>query len=138
MLGYRNSWRKSLEGSLAVIILTDQFTRNIFRGTPRSFSGDPLALETCINCLHKFDVSQQTKERSHFVLIPLMHSENLTVQEMSLPLFREYTSDKVFQYALKNKNIISSFGRFPYRNAILGRTSTKSEIQISKSPGSSF
>ena len=138
LLGYRNNWRRSIEGSLAVIILTDQFTRNIFRGTPRSFSGDPLALETCIHCLHKFDVSQQTKERSHFVLIPLMHSENLTVQEMSLPLFREHTTDKVFQYALKHKNIIARFGRFPHRNAILGRTSTKSEIQFLKSPGSSF
>ena len=88
LLGYRNSWRKSLEGSLAVIILIDQFTRNIFRGTPRSFSGDPLALATYILCLYRFNVSQQTKERSHFVLIPLMHSENLTVQEMSLLLFQ--------------------------------------------------
>ena len=67
-----------------------------------------------------------------------MHSENLTVQEMSLPLFREHTTDKVFQYALKHKNIIARFGRFPHRNAILGRKSTKSEIQFLKTPGSSF
>ena len=138
ILGYINDWQKSLEGSLALIILTDQFTRNVFRGTPRSFSGDKIAIETCLHCLGTFDISQQERERSHFVLIPLMHSESLKLQEMSLPIFRAHTSDKVYQYALKHKNIISKFGRFPHRNAILGRTSTKSEIQFLKSPGSSF
>ena len=138
VLGYYNDWQRSLDGSLALIILTDQFTRNVFRGTPRSFSGDILALGTCLNCLCTFDVSRQKKERSHFILLPLMHSENLKVQEMSLPLFRAHTSEKVYQYALKHKNIIARFGRFPHRNAILGRTSTKSEIQFLKSPGSSF
>ena len=67
-----------------------------------------------------------------------MHSENLRIQEMSLRLFRVYTSDKVHQYALKHKNIIARFGRFPHRNAILGRTSTALEIEFLKSPGSSF
>ena len=67
-----------------------------------------------------------------------MHSENLKVQEMSIPLFRLHTSEKVYHYALKHKNIIARFGRFPHRNAILGRTSTKSQIQFLKSPGSSF
>ena len=61
VLGYLNDWQKSLDGSLALIILTDQFTRNVFRGTPRSFSGDMLALRTCLHCLCSFDVSQQKK-----------------------------------------------------------------------------
>ena len=138
VFGYINDWQKSLEGSLALIILTDQFTRNAFRGTPRSFSGDRLALETCLHCLCAFDISQLESERSHFLLIPLMHSESLQLQEMSLPLFRAHTSDKVYAYALKHKNIIAKFGRFPHRNAILGRTSTKSEIQFLRSPGTSF
>ena len=138
VLGYLNDWQKSLDGSLALIILTDQFTRNVFRGTPRSFSGDRLALETCLHCLCAFDISEQDRERSHFVLIPLMHSESLKLQEISLPLFRAHTSDKVYQYALKHKNIIARFGRFPHRNAILGRTSTASEIEFLKNPGSSF
>ena len=124
-LGYLNDWQKSLDGSLALIILTDQFTRNVFRGTPRSFSGDMLALRTCLHCLCSFDVSQQKKERSHFILIPLMHSENLKFQEMSMPLFRMHTSEKVYQYALKHKNIIARFGRFPHRNIILGRAPNK-------------
>lgn len=138
VLGYLNDWQKSLDGSLALIILTDQFTRNVFRGTPRSFSGDMVALKTCLHCLCSFDVSQEKKERSHFILIPLMHSENLKFQEMSMPLFQMHTSEKVYQYALKHKNIIARFGRFPHRNVILGRASTKSEIQFLKSPGSSF
>ena len=57
VLGYYNHWAKSLESSLALIILTDQFTRNVFRGTPRSFSGDTLALNTCLHCLNTFDIS---------------------------------------------------------------------------------
>ena len=138
VLGYNNDWQKSLEGALALIILADQFTRNVFRGTPRSFSGDTLALDTCLHCLNTFDISQLKKEKAHFILIPLMHSENLKIQEMSLPLFQEHTSKKVYQYALKHKNIIARFGRFPHRNAILGRTSTASEIEYLKSPGSSF
>ena len=64
VLGYYNHWAKSLESSLALIILTDQFTRNVFRGTPRSFSGDTLALNTCLHCLNTFDVSQQKKEKA--------------------------------------------------------------------------
>ena len=138
LLGYINNWRKSLDGSLALIILTDQFTRNIFRGTPRSFVGDIFALNTCLHCLCNFDIGQQTREKSHFILIPLMHSENLTIQERSLLLFLKYTSEKVYKFALKHKNIIEKFGRFPHRNAILGRTSTKAEIEFLKNPGSSF
>ena len=136
--GYVNNWRKNLDGCLAFIILTDQFTRNIFRGTPRSFAGDKLALDTCLHFLCTFDISQQTRASSHFILIPLMHSENLTIQKRSLPLFKNHTSEKVYQYALRHKEIIAKFGRFPHRNAILGRTSTKSELQFLKSPGSSF
>ena len=84
-----------------------------------------LALDTCLYCLDEFDFSQQTIEKSHFTLTPLMHSENLNIQEMSLPLFRKYTTKKVYQYALKHKNIIAKFGRFPHRNATLGRMSTE-------------
>ena len=138
LLGYINSWRKSLDGSLALIILTDQFTRNIFRGTPKSFSGDIFALDTCLHCLNKFEIGQQTREKSHFILIPLMHSESLKIQDRSLPLFQKYTSEKVYKFALKHKNIIDKFGRFPHRNTILGRTSTKAELEFLKNPGSSF
>ena len=123
---------------MAPIILTDQFTRNIFRGTPRSFSGDTLALDICLHCLFRFESGQQTKERAHFILIPLMHSENLKIQEKSLPLFEKHTSEKVYKYAMKHKDIIARFGRFPHRNAILGRKSNKSEIEFLKNPGSSF
>ena len=94
LFGYLNNWRKSLDGSLALIILTDQFTRNIFRGTARSFYGDKLALDTCLHCLYKFDIGQQTKERSHFILNPSMYSESLKIQEESLPILKEHTTEK--------------------------------------------
>lgn len=138
LFGYLNSWHRTLDGCIAFIILTDQFTRNIFRGTPRSFSGDKLALKTCLHFLETFDIRQQNRACSHFILIPLMHSENLTIQNRSLPLFQNHTSEKVYKYALQHKKIIARFGRFPHRNAILGRTSTDSEIQFLKGPGSSF
>jgi uncharacterized protein (DUF924 family) len=138
LLGYIRNWQKSLEGSLAFIILTDQFTRNIYRQTPKSFSGDKFALDACMQCIEKFDLSNKKKEWSQFILIPLMHSESLIIQEISLPLFKAHTSQKVYQYALKHKDVIAKFGRFPHRNSILGRTSTKSEIDFLKGPGSSF
>ena len=92
LLGYNNDWQKSLESSLALTILTDQFTRNVFRGTPRSFSGDTLALNTCLHCAQEFDISQQNNEKLHFTLIPIMHNKNLRIQKMSWPLFRKHTS----------------------------------------------
>ena len=138
LFGYLNSWHRTLDGCIAFIILTDQFTRNIFRETPRSFLGDKLALKTCLHFLGTFDIRQQSRVCSHFILIPLMHSENLTIQERSLPLFQNHTTEEVYKYALQHKKIIARFGRFPHRNAILGRTSTDPEIQFLKGPGSSF
>ena len=68
----------------------------------------------------------------------MMHSENLKIQEKSLPLFKEHTSKKVYQYALKNEDVIMRFGRFRHRNAILGGASRKSEIEFLRNPGASF
>ena len=100
---YLNSWHRTLDGCVAFITLTDQFTRNIFRGTPRSFSVDKLALKTCLHFLGTFDIRQQTRACSHFILIPSMHSENLTSQKKSLPLFQNHTSKEVYKYALRQK-----------------------------------
>ena len=68
----------------------------------------------------------------------MMHSGNLKIREKSLPLFKEHTSEKVYQYALKHKDVIMRFGRFPHRNAILGRASRKAEIEFLRNPGASF
>ena len=94
MLGYFNDWQRSLDGPLALIILTDQFTRNVYRETPRSFSGNIIALGTCLYFLSTLHVSQQKKEKSHFIFIPLMQSEKSKIQEMSLTLFHSYISEK--------------------------------------------
>ena len=72
------------------------------------------------------------------MLIPMMHSENLIVQNQSLPLFKQHTSNQTYDFALKHQKIIKRFGRFPHRNKILDRKSTKEEINFLKLPGSSF
>jgi len=88
--------------------------------------------------LGTFDISQQNRACSQIILRPLMHSENLTIQKKSLPLFQNHISEEVYKYALQHKKIIVRFGRFPHWNAILGRTATDSDIQFLKGPGSSF
>ena len=72
------------------------------------------------------------------MLMPMMHSENLAIQEMSLPLFKKYTNERTFEFAKKHYNIINKFDRFPHRNCILGRKSSKEEVLFLREPGSSF
>ena len=72
------------------------------------------------------------------MLMPMMHSENLSVQDAALPLFKIYSSGKDYEYAEKHRDIIARFGRFPHRNVILGRKSTNEELEFLKQPGSSF
>ncbi len=143
-------WEDSPKGRLALIILLDQFSRNIYRGTPKSFMQDPLALELCLGGIDKgFDERLHPVERLFFYM-PLEHSEDLTMQKKSV----EYISllEKTIpsppslasmissfrDYAEKHFVIIERFGRFPHRNLILGRESTSEEIQFLKQPGSSF
>ena len=131
-------WEKRKEGSLALIILLDQFTRNIFRGNAKSFSGDANALKIALKCIERKYLENFDKNSRHFLLVPLMHSEDIEIQNKSLPLFKKYTNQKVYEFAIKHRNIISQFGRFPHRNKILKRKSTSKEIEFLQQPGSSF
>ena len=131
-------WVNTKEGSLALIILLDQFTRNIFRGNAKSFSGDFHALKITLNCIEKKYLDNFDKNSRHFLLIPMMHSEDIAIQNKSLPLFKKYTNQKVYEFAIKHRDIISQFGRFPHRNKVLERKSTPKEIEFLKQPGSSF
>lgn len=135
-------WQDRADTALALIVLTDQLPRNMFRGTPQAFATDPLALA----CARKvvaagWDAGMQPVERM-FVYLPFEHSESLDDQIRSLELltplgaFAE-TSDTP-GYARSHWEIVQRFGRFPHRNAILGRTSTAGEIEFLKQPGSSF
>ena len=127
---------------LALILLLDQFPRNMFRGTPRAFATDPLALETARHAVAQgFDRAMLPVERMFFYL-PFEHSEALADQleacELNEALDAYPETKDVYRYALAHRDIIQRFGRFPHRNAILGRASTPEELEFLKGPGSSF
>ena len=131
-------WKEDLEGYVSLIIILDQFTRNIYRGTPNSFIGDFKALDLSLEAIRQGFLRCENIYWRHFILMPMMHSENLAIQEMSLPLFKKYTNERTFEFAKKHYNIINKFDRFPHRNCILGRKSSKEEILFLREPGSSF
>ena len=145
-----NTWLETSRGSLAFIILIDQFSRNIYRDTPRAFEGDPRALKACLSGIEKgLDINQHPVERL-FYYMPLMHSEDLEIQMTSLECFtmleKLYTSppsiasiiSRSKMYAEKHYLLIEKFGRFPHRNGIVGRRSTPAELQFLKDSGYSL
>ena len=136
--GKLGNWEESETGCLALIILLDQFTRNVFRDTPQAFAGDKRALALSQLCCDKDYLTNPDIQKRQFMLMPMMHSENLAVQDASLPLFKKYASKKDYEYAEKHREIIARFGRFPHRNVILGRKSINEELEFLKQPGSSF
>ena len=133
-----DNWANDGDGCLALILLLDQFTRNIYRDTPRAFSGDEMGLALSLRCIERNYLSHEDPAYRQFMLMPMMHSEDLAVQERSLPLFESLTNPLTHEYAVKHRDIIARFGRFPHRNAILGRPSTDEELEFLKQPGSSF
>ena len=136
--GQLEDWANTAKGCLALIILVDQFTRNIYRDTPRAFIGDQMALALSLHCLNRKFIMHKDRNWRHFMLMPMMHSEDLCVQDRSLPLFKSLTTQRTHEYAVKHRDVIARFGRFPHRNAILGRTSTNEEVKFHAQRGSSF
>jgi uncharacterized protein (DUF924 family) len=133
------------EAMLARILLLDQFTRNIFRDTPRAFAGDAQALALAATLVAAGRDKNLSPYRRWFAYLPFEHSESLLEQERAVALFaslrremQNETFDSAYDYALRHREVIARFGRFPHRNAILGRTSTAEEIEFLKQPGSSF
>lgn len=146
--GEYNDWADTPEGRLALIILTDQFPRNIFRSTAKAFAQDTLALGWCIEGMkYGADVQLRPVHRVFFYL-PLEHSESLDHQHQSIECYTTLVESlppeykKAFSgfldFAVKHHQIIERFGRFPHRNDILGRKSTAAEIEFLRQPGSSF
>ena len=140
--GAYREWRSDAHGALARILLLDQFTRNAFRGTAGAFAGDSEALATAIDLVDRgLDRTLDRYERS-FVYLPFEHSEDRQVQDRSIALFTDLardTGDRVaLDWAEKHAAIIRRFGRYPHRNAVLGRASTPEEIEFLKEPGSTF
>lgn len=148
--GELSRWLETPLGTVAFIVVVDQFPRNIYRDTPGAFSTDSLALRACLRGIEKgFDRDLHPVHRTFFYL-PLMHSEDLEIQEMSVlkysALENEYASHPQIKkplacstdFAGRHFDIIKRFGRYPHRNAALGRESTPEETEFLKEPGSSF
>lgn len=135
-----DDWCDTPRGCLALVVLLDQLSRNIYRGTPLSFAADQKALELMLQGIErKSDQELSLKQRSVFYL-PLRHAEDLEMQKLGLTKTREinsegYGNDK---YALNHLAIIEKFGRFPHRNKILGRPSTAEEEEYLKDPNAGF
>lgn len=122
-------WRDTPETLVAAIILLDQFSRNMFRGSAKAFEGDPLALELTKLALDKGWVDEVKKPLSTFMLMPLQHSEDIADQERSVAEFS--SRDPLnYKYALLHRDQIKRFGRFPGRNQALGRVSTPEEREL--------
>jgi uncharacterized protein (DUF924 family) len=120
-------WEETPEGALALVIALDQFPRNMFRGDTRAYASDELARSVAARAIRRgFDLQVPQSERSFFYL-PFMHSENLAEQERCLDLARGYGDDEFTKYAEQHAEIIRRFGRFPHRNAIVGRVSSAEE-----------
>lgn len=136
--GQLDRWSKTSTGSVSLVILLDQFTRNIFRDTPKAFSGDEMALVLSQKSINSKWFSELSMTFKQFLLMPMMHSEDISIQEKSLPLFKQHANNRTYEFAVKHRDIIAKFGRFPHRNLILSRPSTEEELMFLNEPGSSF
>tara|TARA_R110002110_G_scaffold376568_2_gene586810 strand:- start:319507 stop:320061 length:555 start_codon:yes stop_codon:yes gene_type:complete len=134
-------WHETARGCLAVIILIDQLSRNIYRDSPLAWSADDVSLTRTKQAIARaFDTELGIDERK-FLYMPLMHSEVLADQEKCVELFRALVTDEddvSLDFAIRHRDIIARFGRFPHRNEILGRESTPEELKFLKEPDSSF
>jgi uncharacterized protein (DUF924 family) len=146
--GELDAWRATPHGTLSLILLTDQFSRNMFRGSARSFATDPLArswAEAAID--FRQDIELRLVERV-FVYLPFEHSESLADQRRSVELYRSLLEQadselegpfrQYLDFAIAHRDIVERFGRFPHRNRILRRESSPEEIAFLEQPGSAF
>ena len=139
LAGRLDKWAQNKDGRLALILLLDQMTRNIFRNTPKAFSGDEIACALSLRSVADgFLEKEKNVDKRQFFLMPMMHSEDLKIQKQSLPLFQALTSENTYGYAIRHHDIIERFGRFPHRNQILNRPSSNEELAFLTQHGSSF
>jgi uncharacterized protein (DUF924 family) len=131
-----------VRGMLARVLLLDQFTRNSYRGTPRAFAGDALALGTARDAIARAQDTSLIAVERWFLYMPFVHAEDLAAQETSVELFLRLRDETglagPLKWAHRHADVIRHFGRFPHRNAILGRASTPDELAFLSTPGSGF
>lgn len=140
-----SDWEANADGALALILLLDQFTRNMFRDTARAFAGDARALAIAQGLVGSGRDKNLPPIRRWFVFMPFEHSEALIDQERSVALFaglrreaQQPAFESAYDYAVRHREIVERFGRFPHRNAALGRASTPEETAFLAQPGSGF
>jgi uncharacterized protein (DUF924 family) len=145
LAGRLPDWGDSVEAWLARILVLDQFPRNLFRDDARAFAGDAAALKLATQLVGSGRDKNLPPIRRWFVFMPFMHSESLIEQERSVALFdalrreaQESAFESAYGFALRHREIVERFGRFPHRNASLGRPSTAEEEAFLRQPGSSF
>lgn len=136
------AWERTPFAALALVIVLDQFPRNIFRGAARAFAADPLAQAVAGRLADRgFDAAYLVVERA-FAYLPFEHAEDLAAQRRSVTLFAALPPDPVrasyLDYAQRHHDIVARFGRFPHRNEVLGRASTPEEVAFLAQPGSGF
>jgi uncharacterized protein (DUF924 family) len=147
--GELDTWSATPRGRVALVILLDQLSRNLYRGSARSFAQDPRALAIALQGMEAGELEVLVPFHRYFLIMPLMHSEDLAMQERCVELFgdlarREADSglrkrfDSAADFAARHRDIVKRFGRFPHRNALLGRQSTAEELSFLQQPGSSF
>jgi uncharacterized protein (DUF924 family) len=126
--GELDAWRSSPQGSLALAIILDQFPLNMFRGTAKSFSSEGQAIAVAKQAIAQGYDRQIDKAQLAFLYMPLMHSEDPADQDLSVELFAAAGLDNNLRFAKHHRDIVRRFGRFPHRNAILGRASSAEEL----------
>ena len=131
-------YASTIHDNLALIILFDQFPRNMFRNTPQSFMTDKKVLDLAKYAIDKGDDKNLNVEERKFLYMPFMHSEDIDEQSYAVILFEELGEQNSLDFAIRHFNIIKRFNRFPHRNHILGRQSTIEEQKFLLEPGSSF
>lgn len=143
LAGTLDDWAAHPASAVAQIVVLDQFTRNVFRGTARAFAGDVRALAAAKTLVAAGTDRAMPAVRRQFVYLPFEHSEDLAMQNESMRLFTQLARDEpsladLPVWAEKHRVIVARFGRFPHRNAALGRASTPAEVEFLKQPGSGF
>lgn len=126
--GKLDDWLESVKGALALVILLDQFPLNIYRGEPESFAGEAQSRAVATQVIEKGWDKELNNEAKGFLYLPFMHSESLADQDRAVDLFSEAGLDGNLRWAKHHREIVRRFGRFPHRNAILGRESTIEEL----------
>lgn len=130
-------WLEKPRSCLALVIALDQLPRNLFRGEARAFATDAMARAAARDILARGWNETMTESERLFAYLPFEHSESLADQNLACELMKDFNPDQ-YRYALRHREIVERFGRFPHRNDILGRESTAAEIEFLKLPGSGF